>query len=149
MPSDKITKTYDPDKVIITFGGIPIGGYADGSFAKITANSDLFTTKVGADGEIARTRKHNGTYGIDITLMQTSPSNSHLTVIENIDRATGMGIRPLSITDLSGGSLHFWPEAWISKDPDADYGAEVGDRAWHFETGQVATNLINGDYIPG
>jgi hypothetical protein len=81
--------------------------------------------------------------------MQTSPSNTYLQTIENMDRLANLGIRPLSITDLSGGSLHFWPQAWINKDPDADYAGEPGERAWVFETGQSAAQNINGDFIPG
>jgi hypothetical protein len=149
MASDRLTRTYDPDKVIVTFGGVPIGGYAEGTFISVKANSDLYTKKVGADGEIARGRKHNNTHNVTLTLMQTSASNTYLQTIENMDRLANMGIRPLVITDLSGGSLHSWPQAWINKDPDADYGDDVGSRAWAFETGHSAAQNINGDFIPG
>jgi hypothetical protein len=149
MASDGLVKTYDAKKVIVLFGGVPIGGYADGSFVKITANADLFTQKVGADGEIARSRLNDNTHKVDITLMQSSPSNTYLSTIANIDRLSNMGIRPLNITDLSGASLFFWPQAYISKDPDVEFAKETTDRAWSFNTGHVVNHAVNGDYIPG
>jgi hypothetical protein len=146
---DGIVKTYDSEKVIITFGGVPIGGYAEGTFVSVKASSDRYTKKVGADGAIVRSRKHDGTHGVDLTLQKTSPSNTYLTTVVNMDKLANMGMMPLSITDLSGGSLHFWPQAWISKDPDVDYGDEAANIAWHFDTGHAASHLINGDFIPG
>jgi hypothetical protein len=149
MASDRLVKTYDPDKVIITFGGVTLGGYAPGSFISVKANADRYTRKVGADGEIVRARKHDDTHGVDFTCTKTSPSNTYLTTVMNMDKLANAGIRTLSITDLSGGSLHFWSQAWISKDPDVTYDEEGADNPWHFETGHAATNNINGNFIPG
>jgi hypothetical protein len=144
-----LATTYDAFKVIITFGGVPIGGYADGTFVSVKAGSDRYSKKVGADGGIVRSRKHDDTHGVDITLLKSSQSNTYLTTVMNMDKLANAGIRPLSITDLSGGSLHFWPQAWISKDPDVDYGDEAGNIPWHIETGHAAANAVNGDFIPG
>ncbi len=149
MASDGLVKTYDPKKVLVTFGGMPLGGYADGTFVSIKAKSDLFSKKVGADGEIVRSRSNDNTHEVTLTLMQSSPSNTYLSTIKNLDRLANLGIRPLSITDLSGSSLFFWPQAWINKDPDADFAKEASDRAWVFETGNVASHDINGDFIVG
>jgi len=142
-------KTYDPKKVIVTFGGVPLTGWADGTFIGVRGSAERFTKKTGADGEVARARSNDDTHEVTVTLMQSSPSNTYLSTVMNIDRLTNMGIRPLSITDLSGSSLFFWPEAWIKKDPDVDYAKEVGDRAWAFDTGQIGAQNINGDFIPG
>ena len=56
MPANPLLTTYDPKRVIITFGGTPIGGYADGTFVDIAASSEAFTRKVGADGEVTRSK---------------------------------------------------------------------------------------------
>jgi hypothetical protein len=149
MASDGLMRTYDFTKVIVTFGGVPISGFAAGTGINVTDKSDGWTKKVGADGAIARSKNADDTATVTITLMQTSPSNTYLSTIRTMDRLTNLGIRPLSITDLSGGSLHFWPEAYIVKTPDRGYATEEGDRAWAFETGHPATDLVNGDFIPG
>ena len=43
-------KTYDPTLVTISFGAVPLVGFADGTFVTATRNEDSFTHKVGADG---------------------------------------------------------------------------------------------------
>ena len=47
-------KTYNPSRVLIIMNGVPLSGYADGTFVNITQQNDGITTTVGADGEIAR-----------------------------------------------------------------------------------------------
>lgn len=142
-----IVKTYDPKRVIVTFGGIPITGWADGTFIKVTAHADRFTKKVGADGEVMRARSNDDTHTIDITINQTSLANTALNAIKDIDRLTGLGCRPFSITDLNGVGLMFWPQAWIQKCPDVEHAKDVGTRAWIFDTGQVVQEDVNGTYI--
>jgi hypothetical protein len=142
-------KTYDPKKVIVTFGGVPLTGFADGTFVSVTAPTDRFSKKVGADGEVARTRSNDDTHEVTLTLIQTSLSNSYLSSIAAIDKVSNLGIRPLTITDLSGGTIFFWPQAWIRKTPDTDFAKESGDRAWVFDTGQSIEESVNGDFLPG
>jgi hypothetical protein len=77
MAANPLVGTYDPKKVIITLGGVPIGGYADG-FVQIDPNSETWTKKVGADGEVARALSNDNTHTIQITLMQTSLSNAYV-----------------------------------------------------------------------
>lgn len=135
-------KTYDPKKVIVTFGGNIISGYADGTFINVSSPSDTFTKKVGADGEIARGRSNDDTAEVTLTLMATSASNAYLDSIRRIDKATGAGVRALSIQDLSGTTIFFYPEAWIRKMPDTEYGKEVSDRVWVLDTGQPAEDTL-------
>lgn len=143
------TRTYDPKQIIITFGGVPISGYADGTFIKVSPAGDRFTRKVGADGEVARSRSNNDCHNVEITLMQTSPGNAALSAVLAEDRFFNTGIRPLQIADINGSVLDFWPDAWIKADPDQEYSKEVGDRTWMLETGQVGELFIVGKLFPG
>jgi hypothetical protein len=137
-------KSYDPNQVIIIYGGVPISGLADGTFIQVT-NADAWSKKVGADGEVGRSKSNDYTSEVTLTLMQTSSSNNYLSGIVAIDKASNAGALPLQILDLSGTSLHFWPQAWIRKTADAGYSKEIGDRAWVFDTGQPAQNVVGGD----
>jgi len=137
-------KTYDPAKVIITLGGIPITGFADGTFVAVTPAGDRFTKKVGADGEVSRTKSNDNTSRVTITLKQTSLSNTYLNTLKEADRLLNGGVRPLSITDLSGTTILFWPQAWIASPPDQEFAKEEGDRAWNIDTGQAAQEIIGG-----
>lgn len=131
-----IVTTYDSKKVIVTFGGVPITGFADGTFIQIDANGDFFTKKIGADGEVVRSMSNDNTHTVQITLQQSSVSNDYLSTCHNADKLTGRGMLPLAIADLNGTTLHFWSQAWISSDPSWGYAKESTDRQWTLQTGQ-------------
>lgn len=135
--------TYDPKMVVITFGGVPIMGFAEDTFVECTPAEERFTRKVGADGEVVRSKSANGCYDVTITLLQTSLSNATLSAAQIADETTGLGMLPLSITEISSGSEHFFPQAWVEK-PTWSRGKEAGDQAWTFHTGQAAAAVTAG-----
>jgi len=139
--ANPIVTNYDPKKVIVIFGGVPLSGYADGDFVEVSANDgDGFKKQVGADGEVARAQSNDNTHNVTLTLMQSSLSNEYLSGIRNSDKLLGKSILPLEITDINGGSLHSWPQAWIKGDPTWGYGKELKERQWTFDTGQQAVD---------
>lgn len=143
-----MVKSYDPKKVIVTFGGVPITGYTDGDFIEVSPNdADGFKKQVGADGEVGRSQSNDNTNNVTITLMQSSMSNAHFQSIRTADKLSGKTILPLSITDMNGASLQFWPEAWIKGDPTWGYGKEMKERQWTFDTGQIAEDSKSGQVL--
>jgi len=133
-----MVETYDPKKVIMTLGGVPITGYADGTFVQIDPNGDAFTKKVGADGEVVREKSNDNTHTIQITLLQSSDSNRYLQTVFKADKLTGRGMLPLSFTDLNTMEAKFWPQAWISIEPATGRAKETTDVQWTLQTGQIA-----------
>jgi hypothetical protein len=81
---------------------------------------------------------NDNTSSIDITLLQTSLSNAYLRTVEAADALTGLGMVPLSFTDLNTGRSRFWPQAWIVKTPDEGRAKETTDVQWTIHTGQEA-----------
>jgi hypothetical protein len=140
MPANPLVMTYDPKKVIITLGGVPINGYADGTFVQIDPNGDTWTKKVGADGEVARALSNDNTATVQITLMQTSLSNIYLQTVMNADKLTGLGMLPLSFTDVNSGEFHYWPQAWVTTAPPTGRAKETTDKQWTIHTGQEAVS---------
>jgi hypothetical protein len=136
--ANPLVGTYDPKKVIITLGGVPIGGYADGTFVQVDPNSETWTKKVGADGEVSRSLSNDNTHTIQITLGQMSLSNAYLRTVMNADKLTGLGMLPLSFTDLNTAEMHFWPQAWVSTTPSLGRAKETTDTQWTIHTGQEA-----------
>lgn len=128
-------KTYDPRKVIVTWGAHVVTGYADDSFVTVEAAGEGITSVVGCDGEVARSMDPNKTSSVKISLMQTSSSNQYFNKMHKMDDLTGMAMFPLTITDLRGGVLFFAPEAWINKQAPITYGKATGNREWEFSTG--------------
>ena len=145
MPANPLVTNYDPKKVVMIFGGVPLGGYADGTFLEISPNDEEGMKKVvGADGEVARAQSNDNTNQVVFTLMQSSQSNAHLSAVRNADKLTGKAIQPLAITDLNGSTLKYWPQAWIRGDPTEGFGKEVGERQWTLDTGQIAEGAVGG-----
>jgi hypothetical protein len=77
---------------------------------------------------------------VTFTLQQSSHSNDYLSAMNQLDRETNHNLLPLTITDLNGGTLCFWPQAWVEVPDSWDYAGEVSDRAWVFHTGPIATD---------
>ncbi len=129
------TKIYDPDQIVFTFAGIPVSGYADGTFISAAPTGESFTVKQGADGEVTRTKTNIKTWRVTLTLEATSDSNDVLSQLANLDleEPNGAGVAPLGIADLSGRTIFGAPEAWIVQHPTIEFAKEGGQREWIFD----------------
>ncbi len=128
-------KTYDPRKHDIVFAGILINeGLADGTFLTITPETPGFSTKVGVDGEVTRTRSHDRRATATVTLMQTSEVNARLSALYAADRAAvnGQGVGSFFVQDRGGDTVLRSSKAFISDGPDVTLAAEAETREWTF-----------------
>ena len=132
-------KTYDPKNTVVTVAGIPVGGYADGTFIKVTRDEDAFKKVTGADGYTARVKSNNRGGAIEITLMQTSSSNSLLSALAVADELTSAGIVPVMVKDLTGVSTSFSGTAWVKKMPDQEFSKELSNRVWILDCADLFT----------
>ena len=139
------TKTFDPKKFIITFGGVAIVGYADGPFITVTPASDRFSKTVGADGEVGRNKSNDNTHEVTITLLGTSVSNDYLSTILRADKLANAGKLPLQVVDTGGTTIMSWKEAWIRTPADLEGAKEITERSWVFDTGQISVENIGGN----
>ncbi len=126
-------KTYDPKQVVLSIGGVSMGGYADGTFINITSLNDAYATKAGADGEIARAKSNDNRGELVLTLLQTSLSNDILSAIYTLDQVSNEGVVPILLKDLSGLTTYFSGAGWIRKLPDASFEKEISNREWTFD----------------
>jgi hypothetical protein len=138
-------KTYDPKSLYASFGGVPLTGFADGTFINIVGNAK-FSSVTGADGLTSRAKSVDDSYEITITLQQTSVSNDYLSGVQKLDRLQNAGVLPLIIKDGEGTSLFFAESAWIEKDPDVAYSKEIENREWAFKTASAA-NFVGGNQV--
>ena len=145
MPAPDLTvKTYDPKMVVITFGVIPISGYAEGTYVSVNRSGDAFEKSKGAGGDVERINKNQGDFEVTVTLQQTATVNAELSAALAADQVTNAGVFPLTIKDLLGKTLFFAPQAWIRKDPEWEDGDDLNTRAWVFDTG-IGANLVGGN----
>lgn len=123
-------KTYDPALVIGTWGGIPVVGVADGTFFKVVRDEDTFSKKTGAAGEVTRVRNRNRGGSIEITVLQSSSFNDVLAAGHAIDEASGLGVKPFFLKDLSGTTLVQANNSWVKKPADGEFAKDATNRTW-------------------
>lgn len=139
-------KTYDPSQVDILLAiAYEVTGFAESSMINLSRNSENFVTSVGARGQSQRLHKTDGTYTLEITLAQTSPSNALLNAFATIDSVSRRGIFPVFIKDSSGQSLFLAQACWISKTPDASYSNGIESRTWNITCDDVAFSLAGNE----
>ncbi len=127
---------YDFDQVSNVVCGLPIeGGYADGAGIEIEPMAADFTSVVGADGDVTRSKTGDRRATIRITLMQSSESNALLSALNNIDKnaSNGAGVGPMLIKDNNGSSLYAAEKSWIAKPPTVVFSPKGEARQWTIE----------------
>lgn len=142
--ADLTVRTYDPNQIIVTFMGVPLTGFAEGSFVKIKRNGDAFTKSKGADGSVDRVNNNAFDFEVGLTLKQTSPMNEYLSGLLAADQLSNAGTGPMTIMDNNGVTLFAAGQAWVKKDPDVEFSDKMSDREWTFDTGAAAL-LVGGN----
>jgi len=126
--------TKRPQDVTVVWNGIPISGFASGTYVEFGRNSDAFALTVGSDGNAARAATADRSGFVRITLLQTSPSNAALSAAAALDEASGDGVGALLVKDLGGADLIAAASAWVKKMPDGEESNEITNRVWELET---------------
>lgn len=122
--------TYDPSQVIISVGGVPMSGFTDGTFCEVVRDEATWVKTVGADGIVTRGKTNNRSGTLTLTLKQSSASNEVLSGFLIADELSNVGVIPILVKDLSGDSVYFAAQGWISAFANSTFGKEVGDRTW-------------------
>lgn len=127
-------KTYQPNLVSVSFRGVPITGFAPDTFVSATRNNDSWSINVGSGGDATRTKSGDKSGRVELTLLAESESNAILDAFAKTDEASGLGLGPLGIKDLSGADVITAGTAWIVKPPDQEKANTGSNRVWMFET---------------
>lgn len=138
-------RTYASDRVMVIVDGVPMIGLAPDTFVNITPLSDMVTSQVGADGEVARSRNSDRRATVEITLLGTSPANDVLSGMVAADELSGSAMFPVTVQDLRGTSMFAAPQAWIRRKPDMSFGGEVGTKTWTLEAGAPSVWNVGGN----
>jgi hypothetical protein len=130
-------RSFDPKSVVITIGGVPMSGFADGTFLELTADNMQFTKITGADGYTTRVKSNNYGATMTLTLSQSSPSNEVLSAFLTADRLRNAGVVPVLVKDMSGTTTFFAGSGWIQQFPDTTFGNEINNRAWTIDLAEA------------
>ena len=126
-------RTFDPSDMRITWGGVPISGYAP-EFLSAAHDLPTFRLVQGIDGRTTRIRNKLTGGRISVTLSMGSRSNADLSAALLLDQETGLGSLPFVAHDEKYTNLIFAPFAFIETFPPLDYSNEAVDRTWVFAT---------------
>ncbi|WP_379142364.1 phage structural protein [Paenibacillus sp. sgz500992] len=128
-------KTYDPMDVSVIVGGVFLTGFGE-DLVSVAKDEDNYSTSVGAQGDVVRTKVNNPLGTITITLQGTSPQVPYLDGLSNSNK-----IVPVSVV-FSGTpkQTNTATQAYIKKPADREYGAEAGDRSYEFQCLDLAMN---------
>lgn len=126
--------TYDPQLVTVTFRGINITGFHDGSAITAERNEDAYALAVGIGGHASRAKNANRSGTVTIVLQHTAQANDLLSEIAIEDERAGTGVGALMVKDNRGRTLLSAVKAWIRKMPAIEFSKEVVGREWVFET---------------
>lgn len=130
----ELTGSYDPAQVIVTVGGVILSGFSDGDHIIARRAEDMYFTRVGSDGGVARARNANKMGEFEFKLLQTSKANDLLSALlaTNDLINDGKAVFPIAVVDGSGRSLAAATQCWIKAIPEGTFGKEVTERPWVF-----------------
>jgi hypothetical protein len=132
-----IFRNYSPDDVKCAFFGITITGFAEGTFIEIEREVDTFTKKVGALGDVARSRSLNKSGKITITVMDAHPINDLLATVISDDEFDGSQAGPFTMKDLFGNTEVRATNAWCMKVPKVTRAQASGNVVYVFEAASL------------
>lgn len=141
-----MAQTYDPAFVGVTFKGIPISGYADGTFIKIERNNPTFKQYVGARGEVSYVKSQDKTGKATLTLKADHPCNDLLSTVATQDELLGNGVGVFQMTQGGGATIALDPEARIEKPTHIERGKEMPTTEWVFLLSYAT--LFSGGTVP-
>lgn len=120
------SKEFDPNKVIVTIGGVVIKGFADGSMVKSAYTSPRRKMQIGATGEGRHIRLRDASGTTTIRLFDSSVSNAVLSAFDEADTPV-----PLMIVDkASNADLVMAPSTMVQAVPDSEKGTDMSVNEW-------------------
>ncbi|MBP2002571.1 hypothetical protein J2Z69_003657 [Paenibacillus shirakamiensis] len=120
--------TYDPKDLTVTVKGIYLTGFSE-SMAEFEKDEENWTAKVGAQGDVARSKVNNPLATLKITLLSTSPQVALLDKI-----ATSGELVPISVIfNGSPKETLTITEAYLKKPATRTYSKEIEDREYEFQ----------------
>lgn len=121
-------KTYDFKQCQLIFGAVIISGFSDGSGVTFTPEAEVFTAKVGIDGQTTRSRSNNDNYKCTVRLMQTSDSVLKLFEQNARNSFISGATFPFKFISPTTGELYESATAYCERFPDAEFSGEAGER---------------------
>ena len=134
---------FDPKLVNISFGPLPLLGFADGDKISVTWLGDGDSAVAGTDGEAVVVRSHDRRAEVTVRLMATGAGRTALAALLAHYNAEGPPL-PLVISSIDTGEGLASGEATIKNPPETVYAAEAPVREVVFVCHTLRMQTIPG-----
>ncbi len=139
-------QTYSPSDVSLIIALLyEATDFAPSSIISINKDSEYFAVQKGACNKSERTHIADNVYTLEISLSQTSPTNSVLNALATLDVQSRSGMFPIFAKDSSGQSLFLAPTCWIESPPTASYTDSIETRVWTIKCAEMTFGLAGNE----
>lgn len=142
------TRSLDPARYTLVVQGVKIVMPAVDTFYKFSFETDQVMDEVGGQGDVVRVISRDQRATLEVTLMQSSPSNDYLSTLISQDMnvngpaATGgYAVGASSLADLNGTTAIDGEETWVMKYADAELGSKPNTRVWKIRFAKALVNI--------
>ncbi len=139
-------QTYSPSDVSLVIALLyEATSFAPGSIISISRDENYFNVNKGARGGVERTHIADDTYTLEVSLSQTSPTNTVLNALAILDAQTRSGLFPIFAKDSSGNSLFLASSCWVESPPDASYSDTIQTRVWRIRCADMTFGIAGNE----
>ena len=136
---------FDPKEFAVIVSGFIISGFSDDDFIEVERDEDMWTKKVGVDGEVTRAKSNNKSGHVVLRIMQSASSNDDLTTLALADEATNGGSGTIICKDGSGRTAFFSDSCWVKKFPKTAFKKGVIHHEWTIDCGVLDVYIGGND----
>lgn len=127
--------TYDPSDLTVVVNGVYLTGFSE-DMVEFEKDEDGYETKVGAQGDVVRSKINNPLHTLSITLLSSSPQVSMLDKLAKSGKMVPASIiyngEPKETVTVT--------EAYVKKPAARSYGSEAEDREYELQCMDAETN---------
>jgi hypothetical protein len=122
-------RSYSLANLVLFFGGLIPGGFGEGDAFTIEPVSPSWLATEGVDGSVAFSDTGSRLYMVKINLLQTSPMNSAMSAIYNVQALTKLAL-PVAFKDTLGADKFKADAGVIQQMPNVARGSKASSQEW-------------------
>lgn len=131
-------RIYDPAKISVVLGSIPVHGFAEDKMLDINFEEPQYKESFDNRGEITRIKVNKNVATLTLHLLQNSPSNSVLSSFVEADKINGSGSFPVIVKDSSSNTIFACASAYVQNVPTITFGSENATREWVIRASSIS-----------
>jgi hypothetical protein len=131
--------SQNPKDWILTFGPLPVVGFAKDSNIELELREDAIDADTGIQGDWVFVEKNDGSSTVKFTLYRNSSSNAALHALLKT-----RSVVPTTLTNIRNGTVHSLPYSAIQKQPKDgnNGGSNANTLEWTIIAGETDSTIL-------